>query len=115
MHGLPCLLFRIPYIPLAQAIVALGNCNPSISMDPLTGIYTASPKHLGFRLYINMSYAALAATPGAEIMMGSRLLEPVFFFATGTVGPQNASTNSWSRDCQYTRRPSPHARPFRSS
>ena len=47
-------------------------------MDPLTGIFTASPKHLGFRLYINMSYAALTATPGAKVIMGLR-------FAVGLV------------------------------
>ena len=48
----------------SQEVFALGGCNPVVSLDPSTGIFTASPLHLGFRLYINKSYAALAATPG---------------------------------------------------
>ena len=35
-----------------------------VSLDPSTGIFTASPIHLGFRLHVNKSYSALAATPG---------------------------------------------------
>ena len=54
----------IPLLRCTQDVYALGNCNPVVSLDPSTGIFTASPIHLGFRLHVNKSYTALAATPG---------------------------------------------------
>ena len=35
-----------------------------VSLNVSSGILTASPLHLGFRLYVNKSYATLAAAPG---------------------------------------------------
>ena len=41
---------------------ALGNCNPVVSLDALSGVFSISSTRLGFRLYVNLSYAALADT-----------------------------------------------------
>ena len=62
----PCgrLLVITRLCSLLQDIYALGGCNPVVSLDLSTGIFIASPIHLGFRLHVNKSYAALAATPG---------------------------------------------------
>ena len=48
---------------MPQASIAHGDCNPVIARDPISHLFIASPTHLGFRLHVNTSFAALIAAP----------------------------------------------------
>ena len=62
-------------------------------MDPSTGIFTTSPIHLGFRLYVNKSYSALAATPGQldAFISSTREALAIAFKGPLTQGPNTPS------------------------